>query len=73
MTSPHRSPRLLTQTEAERYRAQLRSDQAERDQTRLAEVRRRNRRNQWLENARAAALFAGIVTFFTWIYWMAIH
>ena len=73
MTLPRRTQRTLTETEAERYRNRLRKTQAQRDQSRLAKVRRMNRWNRWLERARGIALFLGIVTFFTWIYWMAIH
>lgn len=73
MTSPRRAPRLLSESEAERCRSRLRKSQAQRDQARLEEIRRQNQWNRWLERARGASLFAGIVTFFTWIYWMAIH
>ncbi len=73
MTSPRRSHRTLTETEAERCRNRLRKSQAERDQARLEKVRRTNRKNRWLETARGTVLFLGIVTFFTWIYWIAIH
>lgn len=69
MTSPRRS---LTESEAEQCRLRLRKSQAQRDQARLQKIRRRNRWNRWGVQFRGAALFTGIVTFFTWIYWMAI-
>jgi hypothetical protein len=67
------SPQHLSQSEAERRRAQLRKGQAERDQARLTRLRRRKRWNQWGERIRASALFLGIVVFFTWIYWLGVN
>ena len=73
MTSPRRNPRVLSESEAERCRSRLRKSQAQRDQARLQKIRRQNQWNRWGLRLRGAALFTGIVTFFTWIYWMAIH
>jgi len=73
MTSPQRHRRVLTEQEAERHRNRLRQAQSDRDRARLERIRRRNRQAGWLERLRATALFLGIVAFFTWVYWMAIH
>ena len=73
MTSPRRNPRLLSQSEADAVARVFAKSQAQRDQARLQKIRRQKQWNQWGERLRGAALFTGIVTFFTWIYWMAIH
>ena len=73
MTSPRRPPRTLSKSEAERCKSRLRNTQAERDRARIQKIRRQNHWNRLGVQLRGAALFTGIVTFFTWIYWMAIH
>ncbi len=73
MTSPRHSQETLSKSEAERCRSRLREGQAERDQSRLKGIRRRNRWNLWGERIRATALFVAIVVFFTWIYWLGIN